>query len=250
MKHIFNGVKTNFRVKFNNNKDKFVLLLHGWGGNLNSFLLLEKYLLENNFSVVSLDFPGFNKSDIPNENFCLDDYVKVVRELLQFLKIEKTFVVAHSFGGRVAIKLASSTSTVQKLVLVDSAGLKPRFSLIRYLKIRCYKFLKWLKSKNIIKRDLNKFGSEDYKNLPSSMKKVFVRVVNEDLSCYLKNITCPTLLVWGKKDKATPLYMAKKMKRKIKDSGLVVYKNAGHFSYLDNYNEFLLVINSFFSKIL
>ncbi len=245
MKKVLNNVDINFRVQKNPSGDNFVLLLHGWGGSLNSFRGLENYLLSQNYSVINLDFPGFGNSDNPLETYCLDDYVKIVTEMLDFLNIKQLAVVGHSFGGRVAIKLASTTNFVSKLVLVDSAGIKPRFSLKSHIKQNHYKFLKFLKSKNLIKKDLSNFGSEDYKALPDSIKPVFVRVVNEDLTQNLSNITAPTILIWGSNDKSTPLYMAKKMEKKIKDSALIVFKNAGHFSYLEHHDEFCLIVNSF-----
>ena len=61
----------------------------------------------------------------------------------------------------------------------------------------------------------------------------------------LKNIKSPTLLIWGDKDTATPLYMGKIMEKEIADSGLVVLKNTGHYSYLDDYNQFSIILKAF-----
>lgn len=245
MKTKLNGIDVNFRFRTNPDKNKYVLLLHGWGGSLNSFRGLEEFLVSNDYSVINLDFPGFGNSELPKADFCLDDYVKMVTEMLDTLNIDKVSVVAHSFGGRVAIKLASNTQYVNKLILVDSAGVKPRFSLSKQLKINHFRFLKWLKNHKLLKRDLSKYGSEDYKALPEQMKPVFVRIINEDLTPNLSKIACPTLLIWGGKDKSTPLYMAKTMHKKIKDSGLVVFKESGHFSYLEHHGEFLIIANEF-----
>ena len=247
MKQIFNNININFRVQKNANNDNFVLLLHGWGGNLNSFRGLEEFLIENNYSVINLDFPGFGASDLPLENFKLDDYVKIVIEMLEFLNIKKIHIVSHSFGGRVAIKLASSTNFVDRLVLIDSAGIKPKFSFKRFFKQKKYKFLKWTNKKGITKKDLSNYGSDDYKALPQQMKPVFCNVVNEDLTPILSKIDADTLIIWGKKDDVTPYYMAKKLNKKIKNSGLVTFENAGHFSYLTNHSKFLLIIKSFLS---
>jgi pimeloyl-ACP methyl ester carboxylesterase len=61
----------------------------------------------------------------------------------------------------------------------------------------------------------------------------------------LKLIKAPTLLIWGENDEDTPLYMGKIMENEIPDSGLVVLKGAGHYSYVDNYSQFRAVINVF-----
>lgn len=246
MKRILNGIEINFRFHLNDSNDNFVLLLHGWGGNLNSFRGLEDFLISQNFSVINLDFPGFGASEMPKDSFNLNDYVLIVEQMLETIGVKKVKIVAHSFGGRVAIKLASSSSVVEKLILVDSAGIKPKFSLKKYFKVRRYKFLKWLKKHNLTKKNLDNFGSSDFKALPEQMKPVFVRIVNEDLSNIVSQIACPTLIVWGEKDQSTPLYMAKILNKKIKDSGLIIYKDAGHFSYLEHHNEFLIIVEIFF----
>lgn len=248
MRKIINGLTINYRIRFNQNKDNFVLLLHGWGGSLDSFKGVENYLVDNGFSIINLDFPGFGYSELPPENFELIDYMFLVKEICNAENIEKVSIIGHSFGGRIAILLASETELVDKLVLVDSAGLKPKFSLLKWLKVRKFKFFKWCNKHLKTKFDLTKYGSEDYKAMPPKLKQVFNRIVNTNLKKNLYNIKAPTLLVWGDKDKSTPLYMAKKMKKIIKDSGLIVYKGCGHFSYIEKFNEFCLVIKEFLSK--
>ncbi len=107
--------------------------------------------------------------------------------------------------------------------------------------------LKWLNNKQILHRDLSKFGSDDYKAIPNEMKGVFNRIVNEDLTKYTKQIQNETLIIWGKKDDATPYYMAKKLNKNIKNSAIITFDDAGHFSYLKYHSQFLLIIKSFLS---
>ena len=77
------------------------------------------------------------------------------------------------------------------------------------------------------------------------MKQVLVKTINEDLTDMLSNIDVPTLLVWGDMDTATPLTDAKIMEEKIPDAGLVVLKNTGHYSFLEDFYTFSRVIDSF-----
>lgn len=247
MKRKFNNLNINYRYTYNKQRDKVVLLLHGWGGSLNSFRFLEKFLIENGFSVINLDFPGFGASDLPPQDFEMQDYYKIVSELLDYEKVESVFVVAHSFGGRVSILLSAlEPKRVKKLVLCGSAGLKPKFSLSKQIKIFNYKIAKKLKSIGLIKRDLINYGSEDYKALPEQMKPVFCKIINSNLENYLGDITAQTLLVWGTNDKDTPLYMAKKMNKKIKDSAIVTFDGCGHFCYLEQPEKFEIILKKFF----
>ena len=88
-------------------------------------------------------------------------------------------------------------------------------------------------------------GSEDYRNASPRMRECLVKTINEDLTSYLPSILCPTLLIWGENDTATPMGHAKIMEKLIPDAGLVVLKSAGHYSFLDQSYTFGRVLDSF-----
>ena len=116
------------------------LFLHGWGGSVSSFKGVARWLGIVGYYAVLVDFAGFGKTKEPREPFCVDDYAQDVERFLKEHKITKASIVAHSFGGRVAIKLAAKNSgLVDKLVLVDSAGIKPRRGIIYKYKVYKYK---------------------------------------------------------------------------------------------------------------
>lgn len=185
-----------------------------------------------------VDFYGFGKTPHPDYPLTVKDYADGVLELMDKLNIEKATLVGHSFGGRVAIYIAAKyPEKVEKLVLVDSAGIKPRRGIKYRLKILLHKILK--------KFGKGLKGSKDYRALSPVMKKTFQNVVNYDETYLLSDITADTAIFWGDKDKDTPLYMARKLNKKIKSSHLFLLTNAGHFSYLDNSGYFLKILSAF-----
>ena len=214
-----------------------VVLMHGWGGNTVSFSGAYEYLSGLNRDVIAIDFPGFGSSDLPGDDWGIEDYAGCVDSLINALEFKKVILVGHSFGGRVALCL-SCKEYVERMVLIDSAGLKPRPSLKKAIKVRRYKRAKKAG------KDLSSFGSDDYRALPPEMKKVFVNVVNTHLDSRLEMIHCPVLIIWGKHDKATPKYMARRFKRRIKDSTLV-YLDGGHFAYAESHIKFNLILAEF-----
>lgn len=236
-------------------KGKAVLLLHGWGCNLQSFTNLIN-LLKTKYRVLAIDYPGFGESDMLKTSFCIDDYVDIVIDFLKELKIKEVILIGHSYGGRIIIKLNSRTDLpfdILKNVLIDAAGLKDRKNLRTRFKIYTFKTLKMLShilpipkdKRNEIEKNLRKkFGSNDYASVPKALQDTLVKSVNEDLSNYLSNMK-ETLIIWGDRDTVTPMWMAKKMESEIKNSGLVVL-SGGHFSYIDDYNTFNKVICSYF----
>ena len=238
-------------LKFGNSK-KFLVFLHGWGADLNSFLWLKDYFIDE-YSLVFVDFLGFGKSEKLTVPYFVSDYVFELKKILNKFDIDELVLIGHSFGGRVAIKFAFLFDKIfnkLSLVLVDSAGVRPKRNLVYYWKVWRYKILK---SKVIAnkkpKQFLEKFGSEDYKNLSGVMKQTFINVVNEDLCVYAKNLNVKTLIFWGKNDKDTKLYMAHKLHRLIKGSKLEIVEDAGHFSFLDKKEDFVIILDTFLKNI-
>lgn len=153
-------------------------------------------------------------------------------------------LVCHSFGGRVGIKLASKYGYyIKKLILVDSAGIRPRRGIKYYCKTIIHQFCKRFKIKH-------KAGSKDYRSLHGAMRKTFINVINEDLTDELYKIKAKTLIIWGNKDKETPIYMAKRLNKKIKNSKLIVFNGCGHFAYVECNARFCIVVESFLSDVL
>ncbi len=228
-----------------NVKAPTIVLLHGWGGNYQS--LLPIYSAFDDYNILSLDFCGFGQSDKPTADFTIFSYCEIVASLLKYLNLTNVILVGHSFGGRVALILSETNKDiVKKLILIDSAGLKPRFSAKKTFKVFRYKVNKKLVAHNLRNaKCLEKYGSADYKKLSADEKKVFSRVIGQDLSDFAKKIEQETLILWGEKDKDTPLYMAKKLHKYIKSSKLFVIKSAGHFSYLDNKQAVINIIKEF-----
>lgn len=227
-----------------------VLLLHGWGGNNESFAPVFNSL-KKCFRVVALDFWGFGKSDLPADGADTYWYAAMTKKFLDALGIQSVWLIGHSFGGRVSLILADGyPDIVQKIVLCDAAGMKPKFSLKKKLRVLRYKICKRLVKLGLMKSNrLSKFGSSDFKQLDGVMQKTFVKVVNDFLEKEAKNTKAETLLVWGSEDKDTPLYMAKKLNRLIENSGLVLINGAGHFSYLDDFLLFDRVVKNFFGVV-
>lgn len=235
---------------------KPVLLLHGWGCSTETFAPVFNRL-KDEFSVTSIDFPGHGKSSIPEQPIGVDDYARITKEFMQRRGLIGCDVICHSFGGRVTIKLAGTDSGVfRKLIMCDVAGIRPKRGFKYYRKVYTYKLMKRLSKLGFvcaiaklfgvdIRAKIAGAGSDDYKVLPPVMRATFSKVVNEDLSHHLKDIKNPTLLVWGTEDRDTPLWMAEQMERDIADSGLVKFEGAGHYSYLDRFEDFLVIARHF-----
>lgn len=212
------------------------VFLHGWGQNGECFNSAAKKI---GGSWLTVDFPPFGKSEEP-QNWTLFSYANMVLSLLEHLDIEKCNLIGHSFGGRIAILIASlRPNVVKKLMLIDSAGIKPKRKFSYYFYVFSYKLLKFLGyfPKNS--------GSRDYCNLSQNMKATFVSIVNTHLEEYCLQIDSPTVIVFGERDNETPIYMAKKLHKLIKNSKLYIIDGAGHFVFVDREIAFIEIARPF-----
>ncbi len=224
-----------------------IILLHGWGVDSSCFDDLMDSLKEK-YQVFAIDLPGFGKSVEPSDYYVLEDYVGLVEQFVNDKKLANPIILGHSFGGRIAIRYASRHQ-VSKLILVDSAGMKPKNYVKVKLKIIIYKLKKkWYKlTKNVVKYHalIQKSGSIDYQNASIPMKKTLSKVVGEYLEKDLKKIKHETLIIWGKNDQETPYRDALKLKRKIKNSGLVSLDGVGHFPFIETKRIFNKIVREY-----
>lgn len=219
---------------------KNIVFLHGWGSDASAFFFVAKQLCAK-YRVVAIDFLGFGQSDYPPDFYGVKEYAADVASLLDVLHIKAATFVGHSFGGRVAIELAVYYPQIAKrIVLVDSAGIKPKRKPSYYFKVFAHKILKKLG-----KRGLK--GSSDYNALCDEMKKVFVRVVNYNQKRILNKIDVPCAIFWGKDDKETPLYMYKCFLKNI-DGAQGFLLNGGHFAFVEDKVTFGLILSAFLEE--
>lgn len=228
-----------------------VLLLHGWGANKESFSFVAESL-DKHFRVITVDFPGFGASGEPPVPWGVEEYCSFVEKFNAALNIQNPIIAGHSHGGRTAIRYASR-NPVHKLILLDSAGIKPKRKLSYYIRVYSYKAAKHLlklpglrhKREQILERFRKSTGSDDYKQATPLMRQTLVKLVNEDLKAYLPKIQAPTLLIWGELDTATPLEHGKLMEKLIPNAGLVTMKGGSHWVYAQRPRETLIILNNF-----
>ncbi len=247
----YKGVKLYYE-KFGNQKET-VIILPGWGKTKDTFKGMISSL-RNSYTVYLVDYPGFGKTPFPKKVLTMYDYVGLIITLLDKEQITNPYIIAHSFGGRIAILLTGLYNIkIRKLLLIDSAGIKPKMTIWKWLRLKSYKLLqrlarvvpkKW--RARYRKKIFKLFASSDYLALNALERETFKNIVNLDLTDYLKDIKTETLILWGDKDTATPLSDGILMKKKIRDSELIVFKNSTHYSYLENLDIVLRIIYIFF----
>lgn len=221
-------------------KGEDVVLLHGWGQNIEMMQPLGDTLLNKRVTII--DFPGFGKSDTLEEAWNIEEYGECLHEFLNSLKIKKPILIGHSFGGRVAIWYAANYP-VKKLILFGSPCVRENYVS---KKEQILKKIKKLPLLNSIGEYMKKYiGSADYRNATPVMRETLVNVVNRDLSEEAKQIKVPVLMIWGSLDTEATVEDAKKLESLLEDGGLVVLDGYTHYAYLEALPHVSNIVNNF-----
>ena len=235
-----NGININY-IDYGNKKGKVIVLLHGWGQNIEMMQMLGEPFKED-YRIIAVDFPGFGLSDEPNKVMTVGDYTNLIEVLLTKLKVKNPILIGHSFGGRVSVKYASKND-VEKVILLSPAL---RGHDRKGLKTKVLKSLKKVPGLNKLEGwAKNHIGSRDYKAASPIMKDVLVKTVNEDLSEDAKKIKVPVILIYGDRDMEVPEEDTKEYERLIPDCGLILYEGCTHYAYLERLNQTINIIRNF-----
>lgn len=236
-----NEVDLNY-IDYGNKKGQTILLLHGWGQNIEMMKGIGDRFDEQ-YRIIIVDLPGHGKSSEPTYPWTIYDYVDCIHQLLENLKIKNPIIVGHSFGGKLGLLYAITYDT-EKLVCLASPYRKQVQK--DSLKTKVLKTAKKVPGLNKLESFAKKhMGSTDYKNASEMMRKILVNTVNEDLEEQVTKIKCPTLLIWGTLDSAVPYSDALKLEKIIKNCGLVTYEGCTHYAYLERFDQTIRVLNSF-----
>lgn len=230
-----------------------VLLLHGWGADYSTFNGIFS-ALSDRCRLVAVNFPGCGGSETMKSPWRLEDYCDFVLEFMRVIGLERPIMIGHSHGGRVIMKMAAEHMVnPPKIVLLDAAGLIPQKSFKQRFRARSFKAIKRLltlplingHTEGLLEKARRHYGSADYNAAPEVLRKTMVSLVNTDLRGIISAITCPTLLIWGENDTATPLSDARIIESLIPDCGLCVIKGTGHFSFCERPYEAAAILRSF-----
>ena len=222
-------------------KGKALLFLHGYLSNKESFSAQIAYF-SRFYRVIAIDFLGFGQSQPLTKPFSVGDYAEWLFQILQELGVEKPHVVAHSFGCRVAVKVAGKyPSAFDKIVLTGPAGIIVNRGFKYKCKVRLYRLVRRFFPRFAERR----FGSAEYRSLSPIMKESYKKIVNEDLRACAKRIENEVLLVEGTEDTVTPMreaeaYLACLQKGRLKTLA------GGHFAFAENPVLFNLIAEEFF----
>lgn len=264
-----------------------VVLLHGWGVSSDRYVVTAQTILDRDGGFVFYvpDLPGFGRSAEPPTDWTLDDYAEFAREFVRTIarrdsgfesakaileksvqpegagfKVEekKIVLLAHSFGGRIALKYAAKyPEDIETLVLTGAAGIKHPLSgkqrVVRILAQAGGFFFRLPllgQFKEKARRMLYAFSPEkDYGKASKRMQAVMRNALAEDLTPLLERIKVRTILIWGRLDHSTPLRDAEIMRERISGADFFVIEDANHSAVYNQAEGFARIFTENISRI-
>ncbi len=229
---------------FTTGKGTSLLFLHGGGVDILTYKKnLE--LLSQKYHVIAPDIPCFGKSSVPSEIWDFEDFAKFFSKFIDSLNLDNIVLVGHSFGGGIAINLAFKNKKISKLVLINSAGIPPNYSPLKFLYLLVAKTVRgfFLCDKKILSlvmlRDFFKNVFRKFLSL-SRIWKIIINSIYKESEVFEK-INQPTFIFWGDSDEIFSKKVGQRMKQRINNSKFELVEG--------NHDWALLMPEKFFSLI-
>jgi pimeloyl-ACP methyl ester carboxylesterase len=227
--------------------------------------------------VITLDLPGFGHSPMPRQEISISGYARMLEQLLAHLGVDAAAVVGNSMGGFIAAELAiAHPQRVERLVLVSAAGISTHnrrgsvaaLPALRTLERSLMAAAAWTASKSdnvarrarlrdaalgVVVRHPSKLEAAlAAEQIRGAGKPGFMQgleaVLHYEIRERLREIACPTLIVWGDRDRLISVRDADVFAELIPNSRKVVFGDTGHMSMLERPEAFNALLEEFLAE--
>lgn len=274
------SAKIYYRIFGNENGDP-ILIVHGGPGLDHTYMSPHFDKLQRNYKLIYYDqrAGGNSTEGITASSVTLNNFIEDIEAVRKCTSEGKVTLLAHSFGGLLAMKYAARyPENVKKLILVNSVGLNSltnneasymsasRFTIEDKLERNAIvesEDFKNFKPETLVRYIKMGFKYQFYeKHFLDSLKITFkgnfaennklLQNLGNDLTVYnfeddLKLITAPTFLIYGDYDPLS-FDVAKKLNEDIQQSEYILFRNCGHFPFIEAEFEFLNAIDKIMKR--
>ncbi len=253
-----------------------LVFVHGLSGSWPNWLeQLAAFAAEHR--VITLDLPGFGHSPMPPQRISISGYARILERLLDRLGVDAAALVGNSLGGFVAAELAIAfPQRVERLVLVSAAGLSTHdhrgsirvLPALRRLERVLIATGAWTASKSdtvvrrarlrdaalgVVVRHPDRLDAAlAAEQVRGAGKPGFIQgleaVLEYEIRERLGEIACPTLIVWGERDRLISVRDADVFAELIPNSRKVVFGDTGHMAMLERPETFNALLEEFLGE--
>jgi len=239
-----------------------LVLIHGLGGNAQTWET-QVPQLSRHYQVLTWDVRGHGQSDKPDGDYSAELFASDLAALLGTLSIPSAFVLGHSMGGVIALRFALDFPGLCSALIVSSSSAEVNPQATKYWQNLAAAVLEKgietvafepsrLFSKGFVERNpgaVDEFAGKRPVNEPSCYARAALAMSDYNYNEELGRIRCPTLIIVGNQDVVTPPGGSVKMSRLISGSKLIIFKDCGHVSYVEQPEVFSKAVLDFLAGV-
>ena len=245
--------ENDFRYIETNGGEEVLMLLHGLFGALSNFEGIIKHFSKN-YNVVVPMLPIF---ELPIRKVSVSGLVDHVSRFVEYKNYEKVNVLGNSLGGHITLLYGlAHPERIQSLILTGSSGLFENSLGSTFPKRGDYEFIKrktedTFYDPEIATKELvdEIFDTVNDRNKAIRVVATAKSAVRHNLGDKLHQIKAPTLLVWGREDAVTPLFVGEKFNELIAGSKLEIVDECGHAPMMEKPSLFNRILEEFLESI-
>ncbi len=184
--------------------------------------------LAEHYRVYLIDLPGFGRMRRYASRFTLDRMSDDIVAWMEVVGIKQAHFIGHSMGGYICMRIAAHYPEVVKhLILIAPAAIPAYSSVLGYIR-PLFMAIRDLTPAffPILLYDALRAG-------PSMLLRATRDIISRNINTSLKDITAPTLLIWGESDTLVPPAMGDLLRKEIQGARLLILKKAGHVVMFD-----------------
>lgn len=239
-------------IETNPSKETLVLL-HGLLGTLSNF----NGIITQFGDAYNIVFPMLPIFDLPLKKAGLGGLLKYIESFIEYKNFSNINLLGNSLGGHLAqLYTLKHPERVQSLILTGSSGLFENAMGSTFPKRGNYEYIKkkaedTFYDPSVATKELvdELFDAVNDRNKALRIIITAKSAIRHNLEDKLNQINCPTLLVWGKEDGVTPLFVGEKFNKLIKYSKLVVVEKCGHAPMMERPDKFNTILSEFLSSL-
>jgi len=254
-----NGISINYEIT---GSGKTLVLTHGLGVNTETWKTIVP-LLSRHYQVLTWDVRGHGQSDKPDGNCPAKLFASDLAALLRALDIDGAYVLGHSMGGVIALRFALDFGDICNALIVSSSSAEVNPQATKLWQDMATTILEKgleaipfdptrLFSKGFIERNpeaVDEFARNRLVNDPSCYARAALAVSKFNYNEELSKIHCPTLIIVGNQDLTAPPGGSVRMNRLISGSKLIIFKDCGHVSYIEQPEVYSKAVLDFLNEL-
>jgi 2-hydroxy-6-oxonona-2,4-dienedioate hydrolase len=235
------------------NSEDVLMLLHGLFGALSNFEGIINHFGKA-YNVVVPILPIF---ELPIRKVSVSGLVDHVARFVEYKGFDKVNVLGNSLGGHITLLYALDyPERIKSLTLTGSSGLFENSLGSTFPKRGDYEFIKkktqdTFYDPEVATKELidEVFDIVNDRNKAIRVVATAKSAVRHNLGDKLHQIKAPTLLIWGREDNVTPLFVGEKFNELIAGSKFSVVDACGHAPMMEKPHIFNSLLDEFLTSV-